>query len=128
MERKLRQPHPSIRILIAISLTISTLSHINHVIAESESIRTGRELAHSFDHGNCLACHDAPTDKHAVTLANIAPPFIDMKRRFPSRDDLFEQIWDARNSHPETIMPPFGAHNILSEAEIRKIIEYLYTL
>jgi sulfur-oxidizing protein SoxX len=128
MERKLRQPHALIRILITISLTISTLFHINHVIAESESIRTGRELAHSFDHGNCLACHGAPTDKHAVTLANIAPPFVDMKRRFPSRDDLFEQIWDARDRYPETIMPPFGAHDILSEAEIRKIIEYLYTL
>jgi sulfur-oxidizing protein SoxX len=51
-----------------------------------------------------------------------------MKRRFPSRDDLFEQIWDARDRYPETIMPPFGAHDILSEAEIRKIIEYLYTL
>jgi sulfur-oxidizing protein SoxX len=128
MERKLRHPHASIRILITISLTLSTLFHINYVTAESESIRTGRELAHSFDHGNCLACHGAPTDKHAVTLANIAPPFVDMKRRFPSRDDLFEQIWDARDRYPETIMPPFGAHDILSEAEIRKIIEYLYTL
>ena len=128
MERKLGQSHASIPMLITTSLTISLLFHINHVTAESESIRTGRELAHSFDHGNCLACHGAPTDKHAVTLANIAPPFVDMKRRFPSRDDLFEQIWDARNSYPETIMPPFGAHNILSEAEIRKIIEYLYTL
>jgi sulfur-oxidizing protein SoxX len=128
MERKLGQSHASIPMLITTSLTISLLFHINHVTAESESIRTGRELAHSFDHGNCLACHGAPTDKHAVTLANIAPPFVDMKRRFPSRDDLFEQIWDARDSYPETIMPPFGAHNILSEAEIRKIIEYLYTL
>ena len=128
MERKSHQICASIRILIAMSLTISTIFHINHVKAESESIRTGRELAHSFDHGNCLACHSAPTDKHAVTLANIAPPFVDMKRRFPSRDDLFEQIWDARDGYPETIMPPFGAHNILSEAEIRKIIEYLYTL
>lgn len=128
MERKLRQFHASIRILIIISLTISTLFHINHVTADSESVRIGRELAHSFDHGNCLACHAAPTDKHAVTLANIAPPFIDMKRRFPSKEDLFKQVWDARDTYPKTIMPPFGAHNILSEAEIRKIIEYLYTL
>jgi sulfur-oxidizing protein SoxX len=110
------------------SLAISALFYINHVRAENESIQTGRELAHSYDHGNCLACHAAPTDKHAVTLANIAPPFIDMKRRFPSKEDLFKQVWDARDTYPKTIMPPFGAHNILSEAEIRKIIEYLYTL
>ncbi|MDA0360406.1 MAG: sulfur oxidation c-type cytochrome SoxX [Proteobacteria bacterium] len=128
MATQLPQPHASIRLLTIISLGISALFYINHVRAENESILTGRELAHSYDHGNCLACHAAPTDKHAVTLANIAPPFIDMKRRFPSKEDLFKQIWDARDTYPKTIMPPFGAYNILSEAEIRKIIEYLYTL
>ena len=112
----------------ALTLAISALFHVNDVRAENESIQTGRELAHSYDHGNCLACHAAPNDKHAVTLANIAPPLIDMKRRFPSKEDLFKQIWDPRDTYPETIMPPFGAHNILSEDEIRKIIEYLYTL
>ncbi|MDA9194763.1 sulfur oxidation c-type cytochrome SoxX [Burkholderiales bacterium] len=128
MATQLPQPHASIRLLTIISLAISALFYTNHVRAENESIQTGRELAHSYDHGNCLACHAAPTDKHAVTLANIAPPFIDMKRRFPSKEDLFKQVWDARDTYPKTIMPPFGAHNILSEAEIRKIIEYLYTL
>ena len=128
MATQLPQPHASIRLLTVISLAISALFYINHVRAETESIQTGHELAHSYDHGNCLACHAAPTDKHAVTLANIAPPFIDMKRRFPSKEDLFKQVWDARDAYPKTIMPPFGAHNILSEAEIRKIIEYLYTL
>ena len=128
MATQLPQPRALIRLLTSVSLAISTLFHINYVGAENESIQTGRELAHSYDHGNCLACHAAPTDKHAVTLANIAPPFIDMKRRFPSKEDLFKQVWDARDTYPNTIMPPFGAHNILSEAEIRKIIEYLYTL
>ena len=128
MATQLPQPHASIRLLTIISLAISALFYTNHVRAENEPIQTGRELAHSYDHGNCLACHAAPTDKHAVTLANIAPPFIDMKRRFPSKEDLFKQVWDARDTYPKTIMPPFGAHNILSEAEIRKIIEYLYTL
>ena len=128
MATQLPQPHASIRLLTIISLVISALFYINPVRAENDSIPTGRGRAHGYDHGNCLACHAAPTDKHAVTLANIAPPFIDMKRRFPSKEDLFKQVWDARDTYPKTIMPPFGAHNILSEAEIRKIIEYLYTL
>ncbi|MDA0236948.1 MAG: sulfur oxidation c-type cytochrome SoxX [Proteobacteria bacterium] len=103
------------------------LSPINSK-AETDSVRSGRELTHNYDYGNCLACHSAPNDKLAVTLANIAPPLKDMKRRFPSREVLFKQIWDARDTYPDTIMPPFGAHEILSEAQIQTIIDYLYTL
>ena len=128
MERKLRQVYRSTLCLTATLLSLSFVLAIDFANAEPEPVPSGRELAHSYDHGNCLACHSAPTDKNAITLANIAPPFMDMKRRFPSKDKLFKQIWDARDTHPETIMPPFGAHSILSETEIRRIIDYLYTL
>ena len=97
-------------------------------VSAVSAVSVGRELAHSYDHGNCLACHSAPTDELAVTLANIAPPLLNMKERFPVRKVLFEYIWDARNTNPDTIMPPFGSHEILSGSEIHKIIDYLYTL
>jgi L-cysteine S-thiosulfotransferase len=108
-------------------LTVSTAC-----AAETEAgaaqIETGRQLAHDFEKGNCLACHSAPTDKRAVTLANIAPPLLMMRERFPDRQALRAQIWDPTRINPNTIMPPFGKHQILSEREIDLIVDYLYTL
>ena len=92
------------------------------------SIDDGRALAHDYEKGNCLACHSAPTDELAVTRANIGPPFVNVIQRFPERGLLFEQIWDARHSNPNTIMPPFGAHKILSTTEINLIVDYLLSL
>jgi len=96
--------------------------------ANASRIEEGRRLAHNFDKGNCLACHAAPTDPTAITKANIAPPLIGMRERFRSRDALRSQIWDAAKRNPDTIMPPFGRHMILSDDEIELIIDYLYTL
>lgn len=91
-------------------------------------IDEGRQLAHNFDKGNCLACHAAPTDPLAITKANIAPPLVGMRARFADRQALYDQIWDAAKRNPQTIMPPFGKHKILSDDEIELIIDYLYTL
>ena len=92
------------------------------------SVDDGRALAYDYDKGNCLACHAAPTDELAVTRANIGPPFLNVRQRFPDRELLFRQIWDARHSNPNTIMPPFGAHKILSTTEINLIVDYLLSL
>jgi sulfur-oxidizing protein SoxX len=51
-----------------------------------------------------------------------------MKLRFPEKAKLREQIWDATVKNPNTIMPPFGRHNMLSEEQIDWITEYIYTL
>ena len=93
-----------------------------------QRIEAGRALAHDYEKGNCLACHAAPSDPQAITKANIAPPLIGMRERFPDRDQLRQQIWDASQRNPNTIMPPFGRHLILSSDEIELIIDYLYTL
>ena len=91
-------------------------------------VEQGRALAHDFNKGNCLACHAAPRDQSAVTLADIAPPLAMMAERFPDRDALRRQIWDATQRNPNTVMPPFGKHRILTGEEIELIIDYLYTL
>lgn len=70
----------------------------------------------------------APRDKSAVTLANIAPPLVMMRERFPDREALRRQIWDPMERNPNTVMPPFGKHRILTEEEIELVIDYLYTL
>jgi L-cysteine S-thiosulfotransferase len=93
-----------------------------------DRISTGRQIAHDFDKGNCLACHSAPRDEQAVTLANIAPPLIMMRERFPDREELRKRIWDPTVGNPDTIMPPYGKHRILTDREIDLVIDYLYTL
>jgi sulfur-oxidizing protein SoxX len=51
-----------------------------------------------------------------------------MKARFPDREKLRQQIWDSRGNDPHTLMPPFGKFRILTDQEIERIIDYLYTL
>ena len=88
----------------------------------------GARLAQDVTKGNCLACHAMPSDARAVTSANIGPPLIEMRSRFPDREKLRRQIWDAGLANPDTVMPPFGKHFILTTDEIDLIVEYLYTL
>ena len=86
----------------------------------------GREIAHDVYKGNCLACHQIPGDPQAVSLANIGPAVIAMRERFPDRTALREQIWDPTLRNPNTVMPPFGKHRVLTEEEIDLVLDYLY--
>jgi sulfur-oxidizing protein SoxX len=93
-----------------------------HVIADAMD---GKKLAVDRKKGNCLACHAMDDGEMA---GNIGPPLIVMKARFPDRAVLKAQIWDATEKNNISIMPPFGKHQILSDSEIEKVIDYLYTL
>lgn len=85
----------------------------------------GKALVMQKSKGNCLACH-AIADGELP--GNIGPPLLGMKARFPDVGALRQQIWDATVPNPDTRMPPFGRHGILSRDEIDLIVEYLYTL
>lgn len=89
---------------------------------------TGQSLAFDNKKGNCLACHSIPGDPKADTMANIAPPLIAMKSRYPDRGKLRDQIWDATKANPRSSMIPFGKHKVLTEQEIDKIVDYVHTL
>ncbi len=89
---------------------------------------SGRELSFSTAKGNCLACHQLPGDPGAITSANIGPPLIAMKGRYPDRARLRAQIWDATAFNPSTVMPPFGKHKVLTENEIDRIVDYIADL
>ena len=86
---------------------------------------TGKDLTVQRSKGNCLACHVIDDGELPGTLG---PPLFAMKARFPDAEDLFNQIWDASAKNPDSRMPPFGRHGILSREEINAIVEYLYTL
>ena len=85
----------------------------------------GKQIAFSRKKGNCLACH-MMADGEAP--GNIAPPLVAMKARFPEKAKLKAQIWDAQKANPETVMPPFGSHKILSSTEIDKVVEFVWGL
>ena len=96
---------------------------------------SGRELAYNKKKGNCLACHQIPTDPATqspllkdFTDATIGPPLIGMKLRFPDKAQLRAQIWNPMANNPNTVMPPFGVHHILTPKEIDLIVDYIYGL
>ena len=87
---------------------------------------TGQQLAHDVYKGNCLACHQIPGDPTAVTLADIGPPLFHVRERFPDRSALRRQLWDPMVRNPQTVMPPFGKHKVLTEDEIDLSVDYIY--
>jgi L-cysteine S-thiosulfotransferase len=89
---------------------------------------TGKDLAYSNKKGNCLACHAMPTQPDAEAAGNIGPPLIAMSARYPDRAKLRAQIWNATAANPQTSMPPFGKHKILTEEEIDKITDFIHGL
>jgi sulfur-oxidizing protein SoxX len=94
--------------------------------AADASKATGQQLAHDVYKGNCLACHQIPGDPSAVSLADIGPPLFHMRKRFPDRTALRGQLWDPMARNPQTVMPPFGKHKVLTEDEIDLIVDYIY--
>lgn len=89
---------------------------------------TGKELAYDSKMGNCLACHAMPTMADAAQPGNSGPPLIAMSARFPDKKVLRAQVWDATVRNPETYMPPFGKHKILTEEQIDKVVDFIYGL
>jgi len=128
---RVRQMEKQIAIVTAASLSLLlTATFIPSALAAeaSKPEPTGQELAFDNRKGNCLACHAMPGEPKAVTNTNIAPPLIGMAARFPDRKNLYGQIWDATRANPDTAMPPFGKNKILTDAEINKVVDYVYGL
>ena len=92
--------------------------------AGASRVKAGETLAFSKKKGNCLACHKIQGGDQAGT---VGPPLESMKARYPNRETLRQQLWDARINNPRTIMPPFGAFGLMSDDEINLVIDFLYT-
>jgi len=94
--------------------------------AEDASVaQQGKQIAFDRKKGNCLACHQI---EGGDLPGNIGPPLVAMKARFPDKSKLRAQIWDSTKNNPNSMMPPFGRHEILTESEIDKVVEFIYTL
>jgi sulfur-oxidizing protein SoxX len=95
------------------------------LLAADADIEEGKKIAFDRKKGNCLACHNITG---APSPGNIAPALVAMKSRFESKEALYQQIWDATVKNPESAMPPFGKHGILSKSDFKKVVEYVWTL
>ena len=99
------------------------------VAEDASAIEEGKKISFNRKKGNCLVCHDIKGGKLA---GNIGPalsvPGVTMKDRFPDKSKLRAQIYDARTINPDTIMIPFGAHEVLTDSEIDKVVEFIYSL
>jgi sulfur-oxidizing protein SoxX len=51
-----------------------------------------------------------------------------MKGRFESKEALRAHIYDPTVRNPNTSMPPFGKHRLLSNKQIDQIVEWLWTI
>lgn len=102
-----------------------TLLGVTSASASEATITEGKKLAFNRKLGNCLACHAIAGGS---LPGDIGPPLIAMKARFPNKAKLRAQIWDSTAKNPNSIMPPFGKHNMLSEKQIDKITDYIYSL
>jgi len=87
--------------------------------------QTGKNLAFDKRKGNCLACHQMAGGDSA---GNIGPALVAMKTRYPDQALLRQHIWDATAFNPETPMPPFGRHKILTAKEIDLIAAFIWSL
>ena len=100
-------------------------------VQDPDNVMKGWCSAISRKKGNCLACHHAMVTPWPEALppgGNLGPPFVAMSARFPDREVLRAQIWDAEAKNPNSTMPPFGRHKLLSEEDIDHIVDWLLTL
>lgn len=93
--------------------------------ADEAAAAKGKEIAFDRKLGNCLACHAMDDGELA---GNIAPPLVSMKLRFPDKAKLRAQVWDPTVNNPNSIMPPFGRHKVLTDEQIDQVVEYVYSL
>lgn len=93
--------------------------------ATAASAEEGKKIAENRKKGNCTSCH---AYEGANMPGNAAPTLIAMKARYPDKAKLRAQIADPAKANPNTIMPPFAKHGILSDKEIDAIAEWVHTL
>lgn len=107
------------------SVVFMSVNASSAIAAEASAVEQGKKIAFDRKKGNCLACHEIAG---GTFPGDIGPALNNIKSRYPDKDVLRTQIWDATKMNPNTIMPPFGKHKILTEQELDLVVEYIYTL
>ena len=109
---------------VALALAIGALASADTAQAQS-AVDEGRKLAFDRGKGNCLTCHAI---KGGDLPGTIGPELVDIKSKYPKREDLVAILHDETQRNPLTVMPPFGRNRILTEKEINAVVDFLQTL
>lgn len=109
--------------VIAVNIPVATAAEEKKLTPAEE----GKKIAFDRAKGNCLACHMMGD---GASPGEIGPPLMAMQARYPDKQKLFDKIWGKPGVElmPESQMLPFGRNKALTDDEINKIVEYLYTL
>jgi sulfur-oxidizing protein SoxX len=110
---------------VAVLLGSMTMLPTLQANADDDLVKEGKKLAENRKKGNCFTCH---AYEGANLPGNIGPPLVAMQARFKTKKELYDQIWDATKKNPNTMMPPFGKYEVLSDKEIKAITEWVWTL
>jgi L-cysteine S-thiosulfotransferase len=82
----------------------------------------GRQIAQARDRGNCLACHVMPDGSQPGSRGPDLSHFGSTGR---SAAEAYAMVFDMRTVNPETLMPPFGTNEILTDQELRDVVAFL---
>ncbi|MEA1990037.1 MAG: sulfur oxidation c-type cytochrome SoxX [Pseudomonadota bacterium] len=112
---------------ISTAVVAAPVSTVQAAEKAASSVEEGKKLAYSRSKGNCLACHMAG---EGAMPGNIGPALIAMKLRYPDKQKLVDKVWGKPETQtvPNSMMPAFGQNGILSDSDINKIVDYIYTL
>ena len=108
----------------AAALAVTVLVAVPGDAQAASAVEEGKAIAFDRKKGNCLACHMITGGN---LPGNMGPPLIAMKARFPDKEVLRAQIYDATVKNPNSLMPPFGRNGVLSKDELDKVVEYIHT-
>ena len=109
---------------LMLALLFGALAYSSADSAQS-AVAEGQKLAFDRGKGNCLTCH---VIKGGDLPGTIGPELIDIKKKYPTRDELVAIVFDETKRNPLTVMPPFGRNRILTEKEINAVVDFLQTL
>ena len=110
--------------LLGICAALVFANNVGGVGAQPNAI-DGREIFLNARNGNCAACHALPGEAKPQDKLRMGPDLAGIKERFPDRTILRAAIWDLSETVPNTVMPPYGKHRILTEVEIDAVVRYL---
>ena len=115
---------PAMLPAFALALVIGAFVSAGSAHAQSAAAE-GQKLAFDRSKGNCLTCHAI---KGGTLPGSIGPELIDIKSKYPNREDLVAIVSDETLRNPLTVMPPFGRNRILTPKEIDAVVDFLQTL
>ena len=84
--------------------------------------RRGAQIAFARDRGNCLACHVMAGGTQPGTRG---PDLSQYGRAGHGDAETYAAVYDMRTRIADTLMPPFGTNEILSDQELRDVVAYL---